>query len=54
VIYDPFAGSGTSGVVAFKLNRKWIGSDISPDACKLAFKRLQSLGCNASLCLNAE
>ncbi len=45
LIYDPFMGSGTSGVVCSKLSRNWIGSDTSCEACKLAFERLKALGC---------
>jgi len=35
LILDPMAGCGTAISVAHKLNRKWIGIDISPTACKL-------------------
>jgi len=28
VVMDPFAGSGTTGVVAEKLNRRWVGLDL--------------------------
>jgi site-specific DNA-methyltransferase (adenine-specific)/modification methylase len=41
LIYDPFMGSGTTGLVAKKLNRNYIGSEISNDYCKLANKRIQ-------------
>lgn len=36
VILDPFAGSGTVGVVAAKTNRKYIYIDKSMEYCKLA------------------
>lgn len=42
VILDPFAGSGTTGIVAYKNNRKWICIDINPDYCKLARQWLQA------------
>ncbi len=45
VLYDPFVGSGTSGVVCSRLSRNWIGSDISCEACNLTFERLQALDC---------
>lgn len=41
VIYDPFMGTGTTAVVAKKLNRKFLGSDISKEFCSLARKRLK-------------
>lgn len=31
IIYDPFAGSGTTGKVCEKLNRKWIMSELNID-----------------------
>jgi site-specific DNA-methyltransferase (adenine-specific) len=40
VVLDPFAGSGTSLVAAQLLGRNAIGMDVSPDAVKLARKRL--------------
>jgi len=44
VVLDSFCGCGTTCVVAHKLNRKWIGIDISPMAIKLAEKRLYNIG----------
>lgn len=43
VILDAFCGCGTSLAVAQKLNRHWIGIDISPTAIKLVEKRLNKL-----------
>ena len=40
IVYDPFFGSGTTGLVAHRLNRKFIGSEISKEYCKIAEKRL--------------
>lgn len=40
LIYDPFAGSGTTLKMAHLLKRKWIGSEISKEYCELAEKRL--------------
>lgn len=42
LIYDPFMGSGTTGMVALKLNRNWIGSEITEEYCKIANQRIQS------------
>ncbi len=41
VVLDPFCGCGTTAAVAKKLNRKFIGIDISPIACRLIATRLK-------------
>ena len=40
IILDPFVGSGTTAVVAKKLNRQYIGIDLSPDYCEMAMSRI--------------
>jgi DNA modification methylase len=40
IVLDPFNGAGTTTLVAYKLNRKFIGIDISPVYCQTAEKRL--------------
>ncbi|MDX6697698.1 MAG: hypothetical protein QOE65_1095 [Solirubrobacteraceae bacterium] len=40
VVLDPFAGCGTTQVVAERLKREWIGIDISPTAVSLMQRRL--------------
>jgi len=40
IILDAFCGCGTTLVAAHKLNREWIGIDISPTACRVMAKRL--------------
>lgn len=40
VILDPFAGSGTVGVVAKKHNRNFIGIELNPDYAKMASDRI--------------
>ena len=40
LIYDPFMGSGTTGLVASKLGRNYIGSEISKEYCEIAEKRI--------------
>lgn len=42
VILDPFAGSGTTGIAALQLGRKFIGIEKEPEYCKIARKRLES------------
>lgn len=43
IVLDPFFGSGTTGVVALKNGRKYIGIDINPDYCKTAQKRIEKI-----------
>jgi site-specific DNA-methyltransferase (adenine-specific) len=40
VVLDPFLGSGTTSVVAKKLNRKYVGIEINEEYCCWAEKRL--------------
>jgi site-specific DNA-methyltransferase (adenine-specific) len=40
VVYDPFMGSGTTAKMALLNNRKFIGSEISEEYCKIAEKRI--------------
>jgi len=43
IVYDPFMGSGTTAVVSQKLNRKWVGSELSPNYCELIKKRVDGV-----------
>lgn len=40
LVLDPFFGAGTTGVVAKKFGRKYVGLEINPDYAKLADDRL--------------
>jgi DNA modification methylase len=40
-VFDPFMGSGTTGVACVQLNRNFIGYEISPDYFKIAEKRIR-------------
>ncbi len=40
IVYDPFMGSGTTAIAAKKLNRNFLGSEISQEYCALAKSRL--------------
>ena len=42
VVLDPFAGSGTTGVVAKRLRRNFIGVEINPDYQKMAQDRISA------------
>ena len=41
MVLDPFCGCATACVAADRLNRKWVGIDISPKAVELVNMRLQ-------------
>lgn len=43
IVLDPFMGSGTTGVVAKKMKRKFIGIEINPEYCKYAEERLSKV-----------
>jgi len=40
-ILDPFMGSGTTGVAAVQMGRKFIGIELDPDYFKIACKRIE-------------
>jgi len=40
IVYDPFIGAGTTAIVAIKLNRNWIGSELSQKNVDLANNRI--------------
>jgi len=41
IVLDPFMGSGTTAKMANKLNRKYIGFEVSEKYCKIAKERLK-------------
>ncbi len=41
VVLDPFAGSGTTGLVALRHDRSFIGIELNPDYCELARNRIR-------------
>lgn len=41
IVLDPFMGAGTTALVAHKLNRKFIGSELNPEYVRIAEKRLE-------------
>jgi len=43
IVLDPFMGSGTTGVVSKKLNRRFIGIDINKNYCEYAKDRIDSI-----------
>lgn len=39
-VLDPFFGAGTTGLVALRLGRDFIGIDLNPEYCEMARKRI--------------
>ena len=44
VIVDPFMGSGSVGVAAVRLGRRFIGNDLNPEAVQISARRLREAG----------
>lgn len=44
IVLDPFAGSGTTGAVALKEGRRFIGIELNPEYAKMAERRIASVG----------
>ena len=42
IILDPFAGSGTTGVAAVQLGRRFLGFEINQEYCDLANQRIEA------------
>jgi hypothetical protein len=42
VVLDPFCGSGTTGAVAVRLGRRFVGFDVRPDQVELTRRRLSA------------
>jgi hypothetical protein len=41
IVLDPFFGAGTTGLVALKQNKRFIGFELNPDYIEIAMKRLK-------------
>jgi site-specific DNA-methyltransferase (adenine-specific) len=44
VVADPFMGSGSVGVAAARLGRRFVGTDVNPEAVRLTAHRLGAFG----------
>jgi site-specific DNA-methyltransferase (adenine-specific) len=44
VVCDPFMGSGSVGIAALRLRRRFLGNDLNPEAVRIAAKRLREFG----------
>lgn len=52
-VLDPFSGSGTTGEVALKFGRNYVGCELNPDYAKLSERRItEALGMFAQVTLN--
>jgi len=54
VIFDPFMGSGTTGVAALQLGRKFIGCEIDPKYFAIAEKRIKQAARQPALLHEAQ
>jgi len=41
VVLDPFFGAGTTGLVAHRLGRQFVGIELSPEYCRMAAARIE-------------
>jgi site-specific DNA-methyltransferase (adenine-specific) len=48
VVVDPFMGSGSVGIAATKLGRRFLGNDVNPEAVQIAARRLREAGAAGS------
>ena len=44
IVLDPFFGSGTTGSVAIKLGRNFLGIELKPEYVEIAERRLNKIG----------
>jgi site-specific DNA-methyltransferase (adenine-specific) len=42
LVFDPFCGSGTTGVTAKELDRFFVGAEIEEEFCELAARRIRA------------
>ena len=43
IVLDPFFGAGTTGLVALKQNKRYIGIELNPEYCKIAEARIEKV-----------
>jgi DNA modification methylase len=42
IVFDPFMGSGTTGAVARRLGRNYLGIDLNPEYARFAMNRIKN------------
>jgi DNA modification methylase len=43
IVLDPFFGAGTTGLVAKQSNKNYIGIELNPEYCKIAYDRIKNV-----------
>ena len=54
IVYDPFMGTGTTAIVAKKMDRYYIGSELSSAYCAIAEENLTELDETYRLSVNGK
>ena len=54
VVLDPFMGSGTTGMVALKHGRRFVGIELNPEYFKMACERIQAVADETGLLEHTE
>lgn len=49
IVLDPFMGSGTTGVAAVQLGRRFLGFEINQEYCDIANKRIEAARCGLTV-----
>src|SRR5688500_12497609 len=49
VVADPFMGSGSGGLAALRLGRRFLGNDLNPEAVQIATQRLREPAADGDL-----
>jgi site-specific DNA-methyltransferase (adenine-specific) len=48
LVADPFMGSGSVGVAAITLGRRFLGNDLNPEAVEISTRRLREIGASGT------
>jgi DNA modification methylase len=53
LVLDPFLGSGTTGEVAMKMRRRFLGIELNPEYVEIARQRLSDVPVTSRDCPNS-